>query len=442
MTLRLSCRATTLACGLLAGPAFSQTTAEVEAANRLFQAQDWAGAWAAYDALAKSRPDDGLVRFRLGVALDSLGRSEEAVVALVAAERLGGPSPATSWRLARVCARLGRREEAFQALQRAINAGFGSVAQLESDPDLKRLEADARMPVLKQAADRNGRPCVYAPEYRQLDFWIGDWDVTSATGGFGGRSHIELIEDQCVIFENFSTPAGYSGRSLNSYHPDKKHWEQFYVDNQGTIHHYVGHFRDGNLYYEAEGVRTAGPQSPPAKVKMTFFNQGEGQVRQLGEQSTDGGKTWATAYDLVYRRPRPHPDPKGCAGIPSDVPAVSDVRAVATGIIEADNARALDRVLDYYAADAVLLPPSEPPVVGRERIRPRYEALFSGFTPAIEGRIDEVCVAGSLAYVRGHNGGRMVAREGGRDRALDDTYLMLLRREADQRWRIGHLIWH
>ena len=121
---------------------------------------------------------------------------------------------------------------------------------------------------------------------------------------------------------------------------------------------------------------------------------------------------------------------------------VRDVRAVATGIIAADNERDLERVLGYYTADAVLLPPDESPVVGLEGIRVRYEALFSGFTPEIKAEIEEACVAGGLGFVRGHNGGRLLGRAPGDVRMLDDAYLMLLRHEADGVWRISHLMWH
>ena len=38
------------------------------------------------------------------------------------------------------------------------------------------------------------------------------------------------------------------------------------------------------------------------KVRMTFFNQGPNQVRQLGHISTDGGKTWTVTFDLTYVR--------------------------------------------------------------------------------------------------------------------------------------------
>lgn len=118
------------------------------------------------------------------------------------------------------------------------------------------------------------------------------------------------------------------------------------------------------------------------------------------------------------------------------------VRSVANAIVAADNARDLERVLGLYSKDAVLMPPGEAIVAGIAAIRPRYETLFAGFDPAIEGTIDEACVAGGvLAYVRGHNGGRLVGRGTTPSRDLDDVYLMVLARETGE-WRITRLIWH
>jgi ketosteroid isomerase-like protein len=120
---------------------------------------------------------------------------------------------------------------------------------------------------------------------------------------------------------------------------------------------------------------------------------------------------------------------------------VREIRAVASGIVDADNRRDIERVLAYYSADAVLMPPGAAPVVGRDSIRPRYETLFASVTPEIETWIDEACVAGGMGFVRGRNGGRLTPLASGEVRALDDAYLMLLRREAGV-WRISHLIWH
>jgi ketosteroid isomerase-like protein len=125
-----------------------------------------------------------------------------------------------------------------------------------------------------------------------------------------------------------------------------------------------------------------------------------------------------------------------------DAPAVRGIRAVATGIVAADNRRDVERVVAYYSVDAVLMPPGEAPVVGRDRIRPRYEALFASFTPAIELQVEEACVGAGLGFVRGRNGGRLLPRASGEIRVLDDAFIMLLRPEPGGVWRISHLIWH
>ena len=132
------------------------------------------------------------------------------------------------------------------------------------------------------------------------------------------------------------------------------------------------------------------------------------------------------------------PAPPDCR---ADAPPVAAIRAVAIGIVEADHRRDLERVLALYAEDAVLLPPGEAPVQGRAQIRPRYQALFASVTPEIQIRIDEACAQEGLGFVRGHNGGRLVPRAG-EPRALDDGFLMLLRRDAGGEWKISHLMWH
>ncbi|HVT40780.1 MAG TPA: nuclear transport factor 2 family protein [Gemmatimonadaceae bacterium] len=137
--------------------------------------------------------------------------------------------------------------------------------------------------------------------------------------------------------------------------------------------------------------------------------------------------------------------PPALRTVQSRARAVQDslaIVAVAQGIIAADNAKDLSRVLSYYADSAVLLPPNEGPVVGRAAIRPRYERLFGEFDPAIVGAIDELVVGPEWAYVRGRNRRVLRRKAGGPDRVLNDIYIMLLRREGVGQWRISRLMWH
>ena len=50
-------------------------------------------------------------------------------------------------------------------------------------------------------------PCS-APEHKQFDFWIGDWDGDTTTPGAApgkSRNRIERILGGCVIWENFES---------------------------------------------------------------------------------------------------------------------------------------------------------------------------------------------------------------------------------------------
>jgi uncharacterized protein (TIGR02246 family) len=118
------------------------------------------------------------------------------------------------------------------------------------------------------------------------------------------------------------------------------------------------------------------------------------------------------------------------------------VRAVALGIIAADNVRDLERVLSFYADDAVLLPPGEGPARGKAVIRRRYEAFFRTYAPEIITDLEEVQVAGNWAFVIGVNRGRLVPVGSGVERSLNDVYVMILKQSPEGVWRIARLMWH
>ena len=77
-----------------------------------------------------------------------------------------------------------------------------------------RMKVAAVMMILAvPGVERPQSPCS-APEYRQLDFWIGEWDVLNPKGDTVGRSRIERIEGGCAILENYLTAQGYLGKSI------------------------------------------------------------------------------------------------------------------------------------------------------------------------------------------------------------------------------------
>ena len=149
------------------------------------------------------------------------------------------------------------------------------------------------------------KPCS-GPEFRQFDFWVGDWEAFAPNGNKGGDSKISIILDSCVILEEW-TSAGtqqgliYSGKSFNSYNAATRQWQQTWTDNTGNTTEFLrGMGSQGKIIYYADKV--TGPKGKNFMRRLTFTKLSEDKVRQLGERSDDVGKTWTTEYDLEYRR--------------------------------------------------------------------------------------------------------------------------------------------
>jgi hypothetical protein len=145
-------------------------------------------------------------------------------------------------------------------------------------------------------------PCKYHqkyPKYREFDFWVGTWDVYGKGGALAGHNRIELIVGDCVISENWTDAAGSVGKSYSKYNAQLKRWEQYWVDQYGSTTHYIGNMEGPNMVFLADGFD---PSGKPQKQRMTFFPLSPDKIRQFGENSDDGGKTWTTSFDLTYVR--------------------------------------------------------------------------------------------------------------------------------------------
>ena len=148
-------------------------------------------------------------------------------------------------------------------------------------------------------------PCS-KPEFRQFDFWVGEWEAYAPNGKKGGDSKISLILDSCVILEEWTSAGAqqgliYAGKSFNSYNDAAKQWQQTWTDNTGNTTEFLrGEASNGKIVYYADKV--TGPKGEIFMRRLTFTKLNNDKVRQLGERSDDGGKGWTTEYDLEYRR--------------------------------------------------------------------------------------------------------------------------------------------
>ncbi|MEZ5291570.1 MAG: hypothetical protein R2745_10825 [Vicinamibacterales bacterium] len=163
------------------------------------------------------------------------------------------------------------------------------------------------------------------PEYRQFDFWVGEWDVvpnpkttpppTSPTPPREPALNVVTkTQGGCVILETWDDRHGGTGQSFNIYDRVTTEWHQIWVSNTGGLHFYRGGLRDGRMVYLGEvplgpAMRVQGRRT----VRLSFEPLGPDTVRQFSETLNADG-TWSVNYDLIYtrrRRPGSGPNAQG-----------------------------------------------------------------------------------------------------------------------------------
>lgn len=144
-------------------------------------------------------------------------------------------------------------------------------------------------------------PGCTSAEHRQFDFWVGRWDVyRTGTDRLAGHSLIESLYNGCAIRENWMPLRGGNGGSLNSWLPSERKWRQTWVDSANSYAVFEGAYEDGAMVLTGVWPGAAGPGTTPL-IRIRWTRAADGSVRQLGEQSTDQGRTWAPNFDFTYR---------------------------------------------------------------------------------------------------------------------------------------------
>ena len=116
------------------------------------------------------------------------------------------------------------------------------------------LACGAAAPALSQAQPPAAPgPCA-APEHRQFDFWLGDWEVRTPEGKLAGHNTITRTLGGCVLQENWRGARGHQGTSYNIYDASRRRWHQTWVDDEGLLLELDGAYADGRMVLSGETV--------------------------------------------------------------------------------------------------------------------------------------------------------------------------------------------
>ena len=142
------------------------------------------------------------------------------------------------------------------------------------------------------------KPCS-APEFRQLDFWVGSWDLTWENDKKGTNTITRVLGD-CVIMENFNGGDSMTlrGMSVSTYNTKTGNWYQTWVDNDGAYLDFVGGMQGDKMILS----RTVTMEDKVLMQRMVFHDIKHESLIWDWQRSTDQGKTWENLWTINYRR--------------------------------------------------------------------------------------------------------------------------------------------
>ena len=121
-----------------------------------YSKQRWAPAIQLYEAFLRDEPNNGRGWFNLGYALHYSSEHARAIQSFERAIQLGFRTPTSMYNVACGYAMMGRRDEAFEWLNKSVAAGFEISNYVNGDRDLDSLRSDARFKrFLNMAGDQH-----------------------------------------------------------------------------------------------------------------------------------------------------------------------------------------------------------------------------------------------------------------------------------------------
>ena len=138
--------------------------------------------------------------------------------------------------------------------------------------------------------------CAANAAARQLDYWIGNWAVSSPDAPGKGHSKVAVALDQCLLIESWgSDTSAHNGENTLAYNAADNTWYGLFVDNHGRVHS----FRGSAAALQGPAVDESGKA---ILKRVRIVRDTADKVEQIWEKSTDNGSTWVAEFRMDYSR--------------------------------------------------------------------------------------------------------------------------------------------
>jgi tetratricopeptide (TPR) repeat protein len=265
-----------------------------QSADALFAESKWEQAAHAYADITAMEPANGPAWQHLGECYIQLQRFDDAIKAFQHSVDLKYRPLMTKVDIARAYVAKADTRRALDVLKEVAATGQASRLRgyIAGASEFQKLHDNAEYHEFLEST----LPCQTA-EFRQFDFWIGEWDVHNPAGQKVGDNRITREQDGCLLVEHWKSGRGVeSGTSFNYFDIRDKKWHQLYLDNSGNAGAYppmAGNLVDNKMILVSD-------EKVSPLFRWTWYVLSPGKVRQMAEQSDDQQKTWRIVWDSIY----------------------------------------------------------------------------------------------------------------------------------------------
>ena len=164
---------------------------------------------------------------------------------------------------------------------------------------------------------RGQDPWCSAPEAREFDFWIGDWDVENHNRGAGSGewsrtgtaiSRVYGVVRGCALVEHWrgealgSPPLSIEGFSVRAFDPERDAWDLVLlwpIRGPAPFGTPSGRFSDGRGDFMNRVVNGRGDT---VRTRLSFSKIRTDGLQWNNAFSLDGGVTWDSTWIMQFRR--------------------------------------------------------------------------------------------------------------------------------------------
>jgi hypothetical protein len=278
-------------------PARQPASWQVDAAagNAAFQKEDWTAAVEAYRRALANGAASRLVHFRLGFSLHMLKQYEEALKHHLIAAQIPQKELRIDALYNASCASalLGRKDDALRYFERAIDAGFKDLPQVEKDTDLASLRDDGVFKALVASIGKAPRLA------QQMNPFLGSWTHRNDKGeALHVLSLTRPLDGSNGILTTTTSAAGPSFTGLLVPNHADRTWMWVSADGLGTTRTLTGQVTEpAGVSFEGREETGAGPG---AFIRVTLTPTDD-IIKERFEVSDDG-VAWRMHHEAVYSK--------------------------------------------------------------------------------------------------------------------------------------------